>query len=220
MTRLILRPLLISIWLFCAVIVTVLVIKRLPEPSASLIFVQQDHTIGYYDPDFNLTLYQRGRGDDEAWPMPDDMQLVHQHLYVTPRSTQTGVDLFLVSQSSNQILRQLTHIDEFPPAAQRDNGNPLWSPDDRWISFTSSDSPDGIGIFVIHPDGSQLQEAADKLGTYPPLIRWGSVPELNFAGALPFLLISVVGLAGFALRRRSISPIYRKFGKSIWVIGI
>lgn len=201
-------------------IVGVLVLQRLPTPSATLIFVQQDHTIGYYDPDFNLTLYERDRGDDEDWPTPDDIQLVHQHLYVMPRSTQTGVDLFLISQSSNQILRQLTHSSDFPPAAQRDNGNPLWSPDDRWISFTSSDAPDGIGIFVIHPDGSHLQEAADKLGTYPPLIRWGSVPELNFVGALPFLLISGLGLVIFGLKRWRIAPIYRKFGKSTWVIGI
>jgi len=224
MLRLILRPLLISIWLICAVIIAVLFVSRSFGSTTALIFIGQSRITGraldYYDPNFNLLVSSPDHSGLLDWATSDDNDdNIHENTYVAPRSTQTGVDLFLVS-TNNQILRQLTHIQDFPPLAHpniRDNGDPQWSPDGRWIAFVSTASQSERDVFVIRPDGSGLREVGNALGTLEPLVRWGSVPQANFAIAPFFMLIFTLGI--FVLFYHNPLPYIANFGNRLGLSG-
>ncbi|MFZ0640976.1 MAG: S9 family peptidase [Candidatus Acidiferrales bacterium] len=53
------------------------------------------------------------------------------------------------------------------------NGNPVWSPDDRWIAY-SGQAQGKDGLCVVHPDGSDATFLAEAEGTNAPIPGQGN----------------------------------------------
>ncbi|MEP7292002.1 MAG: hypothetical protein ABI835_09470, partial [Chloroflexota bacterium] len=181
-----------------------------PEPPSALTFIQQDRLFGrmvaYYDLADALTVRNADASLYSNRPIADREWTVHGSVYVSPRSTPTGMDLFVIS-SDNQILRQLTHIEDFPPVTHqlrnlRNNVYPQWSPDEQWIAFVSTDPLAKMDLFLIRLDGSGLRRVASDLGTPTPLVEWKPVPQRDFTSTLLLVILpTVFGLAAVGINR-------------------
>lgn len=147
--------------------------------------------------------------------------------YITPRTTDTGVDLFLVALDGSWQ-RRLTHIDAFPPIthafrSMRSNTFPLWSPDGEWIAFVSTDFLSQQEIYLIRPDGSDLRRVAAYVSTPTPLqLRWTSVPDAP--AHLGEIALVVLVVAGFIFlvsashgMKRALLPYTMESGVSRWL---
>jgi Tol biopolymer transport system component len=61
------------------------------------------------------------------------------------------------------------------------NGSPSWSPDGRWLAFSSdrADYPAGAGIYLIRPDGTGLH----RVTTLPASSDWQDSPRFSPDGS-------------------------------------
>ena len=119
-------------------------------------------------------------------------------LYILPRPSSTGVDLFLYTQGRESEL-QLTHGTAFPPTVRgmRSNTYPVWSPRGDWVAFLSTNMSATMDVFIIRPDGSGLRRVAQDIGTItPPRLRWTTlnIEPLLIGDWLLLVCLSGVGL--------------------------
>lgn len=163
--------------------------------------------VGYYDLATDRTAETRSTRIPISAFLPDRVRTGDSRYSVSPMTTSTGTDLFVIS-NTQRTMRQLTKIDDFPPAAapmstRRYNTYPQWSPDGRWIAFLSADALSKRDLYLIRLDGSDLRRIASDIGAAAPLVVWKPVPEADFAPALLlFLLPPLAGLSLWFLRRR------------------
>jgi hypothetical protein len=206
MARFILRLLLIGLGLGCVAQVGVVALARSPDPPTVLSYVQErdrGRSVGTYDPASGLTVHRPDRGESGNWSLAYRQWTVYHDVYISPRGTRSGTELFVVS-ADHSVVRQLTYFRNFPPGDYRiknvrNNAFPQWSPDGSWIVFVSSQPASKMDVYLIRLDGSDLRRVAADLGTYMPLVRWDELPQQAFHPT-PLLLIPALVLA--ALRHK------------------
>ena len=165
--------------------------------------------VGYYDLVTDRTAETRSTRITISAFLPDRVTTGANRFSVSPITTPTGTDLFVISNTQRTI-RQLTQIDDFPPAAaplntRRYNTYPQSSPDGGWIAFLSSDALSKRDLYLIRFDGSDLRRIASDTGAATPLVVWKPIPEADFAPTLLlFLLPPLAGLSAWILRRRGL----------------
>ena len=91
--------------------------------------------------------------DDQAALSPDGTRVAFQ-------SNRSGSNQVWVCRSNGSGCSQVTHF------VGRHAGSPAWSPNGQWLTFDGSE-PGGSAIYIVRPDGGQLQRLAD--GVVP---RW------------------------------------------------
>ncbi len=89
---------------------------------------------------------------------PDGTQLV----YSAESGDETNkLDLYVMDADGQNQALLVTH--------PGDDTEPVWSPDGEWIVFTSDSRTDGIlQLYVIHPDGSDLQRISFDKQEFSP----------------------------------------------------
>jgi Tol biopolymer transport system component len=68
--------------------------------------------------------------------------------------------------------------------------NPVWSPDDAWIAFTSGEVPATATLSIVRPDGRDLR-VLTRTAAYPQSLAWSADgTELDFSTADPGLRVT------------------------------
>ena len=194
----------------CAAQVGVVALARSPDAPSALSFIQErdrQRSVGFYDPVSGVTVRRPDEGSSGDWTFVYRQWTVYHDVYISPRGTRTGTELFVVS-SDHAVVRQLTHFSNFPPGEYRvknvrNNAFPQWSPDGSWIVFVSSQPATKMDVYLIRLDGSDLRRVVRDLGTPMPLVRWDEVPDAPVMGDFsPAVLLIPTILLAVRLRKR------------------
>lgn len=99
-------------------------------------------------------------------PSPDGLRIAYRKVIDTP-----GLDWALknVRRNSEVFVANMDGADEINLTAHAAyDGYAMWSPDGRWIIFSSSRTghPNGGQLFLVRPDGSSLQQVTDSTASY------------------------------------------------------
>lgn len=109
--------------------------------------------------------------DDEAVLSPDDTEVA----FVSTRKTYRA-NIWILNLKTKQ-LRNLTNVPEIQGDPLKPDGfyRPTWSPDGKWIAFTSDRNTPWIGhdhgagwehlqelgVYIVHPDGTGLKRVTE-----------------------------------------------------------
>jgi len=118
--------------------------------------------------------------EDAGALSPDGTQLA----YVSTLGGARVANIWVMDVRSKRARRLTGHSTSTPPATMAGNFRPSWSPDGRWIAFSSDqgetwagvDAGAGIGhtqplsIYIVHPDGSGLR----RVTSVDPTLTIGS----------------------------------------------
>ncbi len=120
---------------------------------------------------------------------------------VVPRITESGVDLFVEAAAGAEL--RLTP----QSVTKRSNTSPVWSPDGDWISFISVTATARMDLYLVRPDGTQLQRVYAELSRrMVPGPRWLKLPGQPIPAGLA--LAALIGMAiGAILLRAPARPI-------------
>lgn len=99
-------------------------------------------------------------------PSPDGRRIAYRKVIDTPgidwalRSTARNSEVFVADMDGANEINLTRH------AAY--DGYAMWSPDGRWIIFSSSRTgrPNGGQLFLVRPDGSSLRQITDGTASY------------------------------------------------------
>lgn len=99
-------------------------------------------------------------------PSPDGRRIAYRKVIDTP-----GLDWALknVARNSEVFVASIDGADEINLTAHAAyDGYAMWSPDGRWIIFSSSRTghPNGGQLFLVRPDGSSLRQITDSTVSY------------------------------------------------------
>ncbi|HKU15741.1 MAG TPA: hypothetical protein VJQ52_15195 [Steroidobacteraceae bacterium] len=99
-------------------------------------------------------------------PSPDGRRIAYRKVIDTP-----GLDWALknVARNSEVFVANMDGTDEINLTAHAAyDGYAMWSPDGRWIIFSSSRTgrPNGGQLFLVRPDGSSLRQVTDSAVSY------------------------------------------------------
>jgi len=99
-------------------------------------------------------------------PSPDGKQVAYRKVLDTPaldwalRSTARNSEVFVANLDGSQ--------EKNLSASAAYDGWPMWSPDGKWIAFSSNRTgkPNAGQLFLVRPDGSEVRQVTDSAASY------------------------------------------------------